>query len=240
MPPSDDFNSLPSIGTDDPVQMKVSPFVQMRILFDYSGTLADERIPVWHANNAIHDHAGLPRIPFDEWVGRTCATLDDYIEQFIPQLPIAEAYGVYREAYAKASAEHLPILQPGVRKTLKHLSRVGHTLTIISAHPSIFLDKELQMLGIREFFSVVVGDTIEKTTAIYSIMAHSQWDPMKVVYVGDTWRDAEQAQAAGIKSYILTNGYQSKEMLETALSTASKTNLLPTLVHDFGSLQRYL
>ncbi|MCJ7804312.1 hypothetical protein MUP35_01060, partial [Patescibacteria group bacterium] len=50
-------------------------------IFDWSGTLSDDRKPVFEANSRMFSEFGLPRLTFKNWLSINTSTVFDYLHQ---------------------------------------------------------------------------------------------------------------------------------------------------------------
>jgi len=188
-------------------------------IFDYSGTLVNEKGPVYGATRHLHKDLGEPPPSYQVWEDVRAATLEDYASK---QLKPASDYGFESEEafltflrqrlrywYPIVSRESPPIAQP---HAIEAIQRMGDCVVgIISAHPREFILAELETLGFDRLFSFIEGGVTDKTEAIRRVRALYGRDTQFTVYVGDTGRDVFAANAAGCISISVSNGYQAAD-----------------------------
>ena len=184
-------------------------------LFDWSGTISDDRPPVYETNRRMRDGFGLPAVSFDEWIAGTSGnaydaflalgvtvTERDLNEAYLARLSEVVADGIRPEAYRDA------------RDVIAGISALGHPIGVVSSHPQSHLSAEAERYGIRDRFDVVSGDHRDKAPELVRLCAAYGVDPRNACYVGDMTFDVRAARRAGMTSFAVTTGYHSRALLE--------------------------
>ncbi len=197
------------------------------ILFDWSGTLADDLGPVWRATNLI----------FQEY-GRAPLTLEDFRRHF--RLPFS---GFYAEFLPEATAEGLEALYerffrglndevqllPGARKLLEFCRERGRRIFLLSTIKASHFELQATRLGVREVFEEAYVQINDKREVIRRILEEKQLDPAETAFVGDMVHDVETARFGGVLSIAVLTGFDSLEKLAPARPDVVVRDL-PTLL----------
>lgn len=180
------------------------------LIFDWSGTISDDRHPVYEADMAILRKYGKPTASFEEWIGFQApfrSTLgflqfhgieddDEYLK------------GIFRDAYLAAVHNgSRPQIYPGARETLMHLMLRNKKIAVVSSHPLKYLTEEAEEYGVSRFIQHLRGDANDKVPAIKEVCRTFGCPPESVGYVGDTVHDIRDTKRAGAVSVAVLGGY---------------------------------
>jgi phosphoglycolate phosphatase len=134
------------------------------------------------------------------------------------------------------NATHATQAYPGVAETLDVLHGTGMRLACVTNKPEAPARHILETLELARYFDIVVGgDTLpvrkpDPAPLEYALSALSV-RPGRAVMVGDNYHDVAAAQAAGLRSVIVTYGYSHKAHEELGADM---------LIHAFDELPRAL
>ncbi len=184
-------------------------------ILDWSGTISDDLMPVYKANNKTLQHFSVQPISLEEFRENFGRPINDTYRNLGITAPFKEINEVYKAYFEK---EEKPQIIPNAKETLESLHK-KIKLAIISAHPTEFLFQEAIDYGIFYLFDFVDGDIMDKGAAISMLIQYSDLIPEKAFYVGDTTYDILAAKAAGVISIAVLNdgkAYHSREQLESA------------------------
>lgn len=184
-------------------------------LFDWSGTISDDRMPVYETNHRMRLGYGIPEVSFEDWLGSIRGNAYDAFlalgitvteralnENYRARLSEVVAEGIRPEAYLDAA------------DAIARLSALGRPIGVVSSHPQSHLSNEAERYGIHGRFDVVSGDHRDKTPELVRLCAHYGVDPSQACYVGDMTFDIQAAKRAGMKSLAVTTGYHPRARLE--------------------------
>jgi phosphoglycolate phosphatase-like HAD superfamily hydrolase len=187
------------------------------VVLDWSGTVSDDRQPVYTANMALLAQAGKPTMTFKEWLPKTRLTVDEFLRDHgVDGYPFDIKHD-YRVELARAKERGIvPTPYPDAHEALDKLSSAGITLVVLSSHPSSHLEDEAQAFGLRDFFGDrMIGDSSNKAAGLAMVMRKLRvyWPP-GLLYVGDTVYDIRAAKEMGVLAGGMCGGYHAKERLE--------------------------
>lgn len=106
-------------------------------------------------------------------------------------------------------------LCPGSKKLIQKFAKLGITQLIISATEYNMLVSQLEELGVREYFTELLGlDDIKAGSKVHLAVSWKDAHPhAKVLFIGDTDHDLEVATAMKADCLLVANGHQSYEYL---------------------------
>jgi phosphoglycolate phosphatase len=188
------------------------------IVFDLDGTLVDSAPEIASALNAAMAGIGQPPFPLTDvqsFIGggakvalqRALAARGSQIEAAVFDSMMASFYEVYAEVSRKGNG-----LYPGVIETLTALRAREIPLGVCTNKADHITAIALAALGIRQFFSTVVGardDIPRKPAPDMLLKALSALDatPAEGLVVGDSKSDVGSARAAGCPVIAVSYGY---------------------------------
>jgi HAD superfamily hydrolase (TIGR01549 family) len=185
------------------------------IAFDWSGTISDDRKPVYSANMKLLDDYGIPKMSFEEWLPRTRMTPQEFLADCGINDDPDKVFRQYAEYFEEAKKLGIaPILDPNVKKTLEYLQEKNKSIVVISSHPKESLRREAMEYGIDNLISLIVGNSKGKVEELREVCRNFNLTPREIVYIGDTIYDMKAAREVGIFSVAVCNGYHTREKLE--------------------------
>lgn len=189
------------------------------VLFDLDGTLSDSSEGIINTfkhtlsemNYEIPEYDVLYSFigpPIAETFSKTLGMSDEEVKQ---------AVSIFRPFYGK-DAKFQNSLYEGVREMLKALHDAGFLIGLATSKQELYSDQILQHFGIREYFSIVVGASIDdKFSKKFDIMeraielAKEQYDIDEIWMVGDRSYDMESSVKLGVEAIGVTYGFGSEE-----------------------------
>jgi phosphoglycolate phosphatase len=181
------------------------------LIFDWSGTLADDLRPVWRATNAI----------FQEY-GRDPLTLEQFRHHF--RLPFS---GFYAELLPEATSEGLEALYerffaglqddvdllPGARELLLWCRETGRRTFLLSTIKATHFVEQSNRLGVADLFEHPYVEIHDKREKIRHLLQEHGLDPAETAFLGDMVHDIETARHGGVTSIALLTGFDPVEKL---------------------------
>lgn len=186
------------------------------LLFDLDGTLVDSLTDIVLSFQYAFRVLGLP-VPAAAAVrGHIGRPLESMFAAFAPT-HIAALAAVYCAYYPRHSADHATV-QPGVAETLEALRWRGYKLAVATTKRTFVAEGLLEAVGLGDFVDLVQGTDgfTHKPSPEVIYRALARTDGSGVWMIGDTVGDILAGRAAGLRTYAVTWGTQSAEVLATA------------------------
>lgn len=187
--------------------------------FDWSGTLSDDRLPVYETNSRMRDRYGLPPLSYEAWLHQSVGNVVDHFQQADARLNPEQILADFRTIFAEVQAEGtVPTMYPAVPALLRALRDANKIVGIISAHPQASLDAEAEQYGVRELLDFVIGGCRAKDGALRDIASIYVRDPKsEAYYTGDMAHDMYYGKQAEYGTIAIGTGYHSESQLRAAL-----------------------
>lgn len=186
------------------------------VLFDWSGTLSDDRQPVYIANNQLLQHYGKPEITFENWISARCGSAVEFARKNGVTEPSEEVQEKFASIFKDVVSAGLskPVPYDNIRAVLASLKDEGKQMILISSHPEKLLRREAKEYGVDHYFDEIIGSIFEKSVIITEICTKYKVPLLETCYIGDTCQDMAAAKRAGVPGIAVWTGYHSKEQLE--------------------------
>ena len=197
------------------MKKELSPKSLKLAIFDWSGTISDDRQIVYEVNNNIRKRVGIPIVPFEEWLPTTMVNLVEFLQSEGFDYPEEEIKELYEEELALAKKKGLmPRVYPDAIETFKYLVGQGFKITVLSAHPTTHLRSEAKIYGLAPFISLFVGNSTNKSKDL-KIMTQrlGVTTGKEAIFGGDTIFDIRAAKENGVLSAAFCSGYHTRERL---------------------------
>lgn len=205
------------------------PVIQ-NIIFDWSGTLADDFDPVWKATNDIFRQYGRPAWSREEFREKFFLPFTEFYKIYLPEATMVQLEHYYHSSF-KLLQENIPLL-PGAREILEYCRTRGMKIFLLSTIHAEHFEVQASRLGVKDYFSRAYVQILDKKKAIHRILAEHDLEPSATLFVGDMQHDIETARHGGILSAAVLTGYDSLAKLTAAGPDYIFRNL--------GELQRHL
>lgn len=202
------------------------------LLFDWSGTVSDDRAHVYEANQRLLETYGHSRLSLDEWRdGRDGWNAGNFLAENSSQgaeFFYAEFSTIFKSVKNELGA---PQPYPGAVEAFKTLSK-GRRNAIISSHPQEHLDQEVVAYGLGESVDNIYGGVTDKVAVINQVLEEAGLLAHDALYIGDTVQDINAARRAKVGMAAVSYGYHSEELLmggQPDIIAASLADLAPKL-----------
>lgn len=188
------------------------------LFWDFNGTVFDDVQAGMISTNIMLAERGIPEI----------AGVEAYREIF--DFPIKD---YYKRLGFDFSVEPYEVLAPlwvdiyneksrdaetvaGVRETLRKVRELGVPQVIFSATETAMLNRQLTELEIISYFDEIIGlDNIHAESKLHLAAKWRAAHPeARILYVGDTIHDAENAKVLRADCLLFAGGHQSRRRLE--------------------------
>jgi phosphoglycolate phosphatase-like HAD superfamily hydrolase/ADP-ribose pyrophosphatase YjhB (NUDIX family) len=182
------------------------------LIFDWSGTLADDFAPVLEASNAIFAAYGLAPWSESEFREKFYLPFTEFYQQYLPQATLPELDFHYHRAF-KTLQHDIPLL-PGAREILSFANESGLKVFLLSTiHPDHW-HAQATRLGVDQFFTKAYAGALDKRRTILNLLAEHDLNPQETLFVGDMQHDLETAHHAGVIACGVLTGYDSLAKLK--------------------------
>ncbi len=190
------------------------------VLWDWNGTLLDDRDYAMGVRNRVFPRFGLPPI----------GSLEEYHRQFtFPVRIYYERAGVTEESFVEVAnawmaeyvrgAADIP-LHSDALETLQAFQKAGLLQAVLSASDLSILTAQIAQYGLEPYFQKVLGLSHIYATSKQAIgqafLAETAIAPELCVLLGDTLHDAEVAREMGVSCILVARGHQSANTLAQA------------------------
>ena len=176
------------------------------VLFDWDNTLVDTWPTIHRALNMTLDHMQHPQWSLEKVKANVKRSMRESFPEMFAQR-WQEAATHYQQSYRAIHLQHLQPL-PGAEATLRLLKQKKPFLGVVTNKKSDTLQLELDHLGWREYFDVLVGAgdaARDKPSADPALLALTHYTGARgaaVWFVGDTGVDLECAAAIDATSIL--------------------------------------
>lgn len=199
------------------------------LIFDWSGTLANDLPCVLRTTNAMLEHFGQQAMTEAQFRERFRLPFTEFYDEVLPGVELEQLQKLYRHHFPEDG--EVPILEHA-REMLAYGAATGRRLVLLSSAPLEHFEKQARALGVRDFFERVVCGAVDKRQALGQLLLEMDMHPEETVFIGDMRHDIDAAHAAGVMSVAVATGYESVPMLMTAGPEVLLRNLaaLPRLL----------
>lgn len=182
------------------------------LIFDWSGTLANDLGSVLHATNATLEHFGKRALTEEAF--RECFRLPftEFYEEVLPGVDLSELQRLYRCHFPEDW--EVPLLAHA-REMLEYGAATGRRMVLLSSAPLEHFLRQAGSLGVLGFFERVACGVIDKRSELVLLLEAMEMRPEETIFVGDMRHDIEAARAAGVMSVAVATGYESVSKLLT-------------------------
>lgn len=176
------------------------------LIFDWSGTLADDLSSVLHAINATLKHFGKSALSEKEFREQFRLPFTEFYEEILPGIELCELQSLYRAHFP--DDQDVPILDHA-RELLEYAAATGRRMVLLSSAPLEHFRSQAMALGVLDFFERVACGVIDKREELVRLLVELDMRPEETAFLGDMRHDMEAAQAAGVLSVAVATGYES-------------------------------
>ncbi|MEA3439759.1 MAG: HAD hydrolase-like protein [Chloroflexota bacterium] len=190
------------------------------IIWDWNGTLLDDvRLSVMIINSLLAKRQ-LPTISLEYYRKIFAFPVLHYYDKL--------GFNFSQESFESISTEFITTyermrsqcdLMSGVPKTLRYISQLGLTQSVLSASKQSYLLQAIVEYGLGETFVEVNGlnnhHASSKVDIGKNFIARSKLDPSNILLIGDTTHDAEVAASISAGCCLISNGHQNQKRLAT-------------------------
>ncbi len=199
------------------------------LVFDWSGTLADDFAPVLKATNDIFIHYGMDPWTENEFREKFFLPFPEFYKKYLPQAALPELDFQYHRAFASLQS-HIPLLE-GARDLLEFARASGMKIFLLSSiHPEHWRVQSEQ-LEVSGYFTKAYAGAMDKRHIMRQLLTEFDLNPRETLFVGDMVHDIETAHATGVTACAVLTGYDSLEKLKSASPDLLFRNLRGVLAY---------
>ena len=185
------------------------------LIFDWSGTLADDLTPVLAATNHVFGLHGKPLFTRETFREKFYLPYQGFYREHFPEVPIGDLEKVFLQKFRQE--HHSVSLLLGAKEILEYCQ--AHqlpTFLLSTVHTDDFAH-QAKRLQVEHLFRKTYTSIIDKREAIHAILEEHHLRPDETLFVGDMEHDIETAHHGNIRSCAVLTGYDSLEKLQHAL-----------------------
>ena len=189
------------------------------VIWDWNGTLIDDRQACYEVLSTILRQSNKPAIPFETYLREFDFPIIAYYERL--------GFDFSIESYDDIAADYIALyadrqyrcrLRESAVHVLARVQQLGLDQSILSAYNQTQLDEVISFFDIRHYFTKVVGradhNASGKVAEGRDLVQSLGLGPQEALLVGDTTHDCEVAQALNIDCLLISNGHQCREKLQ--------------------------
>jgi len=184
---------------------------RLQIIFDWSGTLADEKdLSFTSTRDTIVYFGGkkISRTLFDKTIR---LPISEFYHDYLPAHPMQKINPVFHRFYNQAASQ-APLF-PGIQQLLEHLAQRAdlHILSSLDVKP---IEQSLKKKGIRHLFKTLNGGADDKSQLLEKLFKNHVMERLDSLYVGDMTHDIQAAKKCSIPSIAVGYGYHTTQKLK--------------------------
>lgn len=191
------------------------------VIWDWNGTLLDDSWLCIEVMNGSLGSRDLPLLTPERYANVFVFPVIDFYRRLgfdFSVEPFESLSDEFIEGYNGRLGECG--LRSGARETMQRFREMGFSQSILSAMKQDTLDGMVGTLGLRDFFTDVVG--LNDHHAHGKVETGRRWlesagvDPTRALFIGDTEHDHEVAEALGVDCVYIYSGHNDRARLEKA------------------------
>ncbi len=183
------------------------------VIFDWSGTLSDDFLPVCKASSIVLKKYGIKNVSMDKFRDEFELPALNFYRRYLPNINIEQLRKDFVEAIYSIEG---PKPFPEAMKFLKSIHEKGVKIALLSSHLQKKVEEEMEEYGFSKFFDHVKGSVHDKREEIMELLDKCGFKVEETAFVGDMTHDIETGKMANVRTIAVTWGYESKEKLEKA------------------------
>lgn len=182
------------------------------VIFDWSGTLADDLKAVWRSTNFTLAQAGKPEMTLAEFRAEFSLPFEEFYERVTPRISLDQLEEWYKASFAEEQKQVRPL--PHAVEFFNFCKRNGlKTFLLSTIHPDHY---RAQSRRVSFDFDRTYVRAMDKREKIHEILAENHLAPDETVFIGDMQHDIETAHAGGMHSCAVLTGYNTLDQLRQA------------------------
>ena len=184
----------------------------MNIVFDWSGTLADDHMITWNITNQVLENFGGAAIAFDTYKKEFVIPVDKFYSKYCPNVSIKKIDECFFKKYISYGKKYQ--LFEGIPELIETLN-TNNTLYILSTLDSKILNEHSKEMGILKYFKKIIGNASNKIKALEMLLSDEKLIPSETIFIGDMPHDIDSAKKLKVQSGGVTYGYSNSKTITT-------------------------
>lgn len=194
------------------------------LIFDWSGTLADDLALVLDATNTVFRHYGLNELDKGEFKARFRLPYPEFYAEVLPEVELGELEDIFRGGFSLSDKK--VTLLPHARDFMEYCrDRKIRCFALTSVDKNAF-SEQISELDMAPYFEAIYSGVLNKKQVIREIMERHGLSRDETAFIGDMTHDVETANSAGITSIAVLTGYQNAQQLSQATPDMITPDLL--------------
>ncbi len=192
----------------------VKEIVVKNIIFDWSGTIADDLRQVWRATNVALVGCGGSAISLARFRREFCLPFRPFYRRHLP--------GVPQPKIDKFFFGDLVNVQPSIGLLphasgfLRYCQRSGIRTYVVTTVKTPHFLEQARRLGVAPFLTATLSGVRDKRRAIRRFFRETKMKPRETLFVGDMSHDIETARVAGCHACAVLTGFNFRDELIAA------------------------
>ena len=200
------------------------------IIFDWSGTLANDLGPVLEATNGIFRDFGRSEMSLEEFRRTFRLPFSGFYAEMLPQATAEGLEALYERFFAHLQ-DGVELL-PGAKEFLDFCHATERRIFLLSTIKKEHFVTQATRLGVIDEFEHAYVQIMDKREKIKEILEVHGLKPEETMFIGDMVHDIETARHGGVIDVAVLTGFDPADKLHAAEPSI--------LVRDLPSLQKLL
>ncbi|MDE0825384.1 MAG: dihydroneopterin aldolase [Akkermansiaceae bacterium] len=184
------------------------------LIFDWSGTLVDDKGPTLDATNAVLQRFDKEPMGWEEFRSRFRLPYSEFYEEVLPGIPLAELEDHFRAGFRDSEQAVRPL--EGTVEFLNWCRENGLRMFVLTSMDAKEFASQVEAFGFGEYFEETYAGVLDKRKVIHEILREHDLVPEETGYVGDMVHDIETALHGGVVPVGVLSGYDDSERLAAA------------------------
>lgn len=182
------------------------------LIFDWSGTLADDLAAVLIATNGVLAQFGRGELLREEFRARFRLPYTEFYQEMLPDVPLEAVKELYARHFPSAEVTSVPMLTHA-REFLEYAAATGRRMTVMSSAPYEHVMAQAEANGVAHFFDSIWGGVVDKRVAVHRMLEEFRMKPHETAFIGDMRHDIDAGKAGGVLTIATATGYEPVSVL---------------------------
>jgi len=191
------------------------------VIWDWNGTLLDDRIHTWTTGNALLKSEGRDEVSLQFYLNNFCFPVSEYYKLLGLDVENKEHFKKICHFFVSKYMEKISecSVKPEMKVILENIRARGLKQSILSAADQESLITMVEQQGISNYFENIFGLANKEATCKISRGAElieilsSNYKKEEMLIVGDTLHDLEVGKENSVDVVLVSHGHNSKDRL---------------------------